>query len=130
MLEAILSAVISVTAIGIICAVMLVVAAKFMSVPENEKVKKIRECLPGANCGACGYTGCDGYAKALGEEEGVKTNLCIPAEIKHQKTFPIFWALNLKTLSNRLQPCAAAATATQQAKKLNTRVFRAVKRQE
>ena len=60
MLEAILSAVISVTAIGIICAVMLVVAAKFMSVPENEKVKKIRECLPGANCGACGYTGCDG----------------------------------------------------------------------
>ncbi len=78
MLVAILSAVISVTAIGLICAAMLVIAAKFMSVPENETVKKIRECLPGANCGACGFTGCDGYAKALGEEEGTKTNLCIP----------------------------------------------------
>ncbi len=78
MTEAILTAVISVTAIGLICAVMLVIAAKFMSVPENEKIKKVRECLPGANCGACGYTGCDGYAKALGEAEGVKTNLCIP----------------------------------------------------
>ncbi len=85
MLEAILSAVISVTAIGLLCAVMLVVAAKFMSVPENEKVKKIRECLPGANCGACGYTGCDGYAKALGEEDGVKTNLCIPGGDKTSK---------------------------------------------
>lgn len=78
MFEAILYAVLSVTAIGLVCAVMLVIAAKFMSVPENEKVKMVRECLPGANCGACGYTGCDGYAKALGECECSKTNLCIP----------------------------------------------------
>ena len=78
MLEAILYAALSVTVIGLVCAVMLVIAAKFMSVPENEKIKLVRECLPGANCGACGYTGCDGYAKALAEEEGVKTNLCTP----------------------------------------------------
>lgn len=76
MLVAVLYAVISVTAIGLVCAIMLVVAAKFMSVPENETQKALRECLPGANCGACGYTGCDGYAEALCN--GEKTNLCIP----------------------------------------------------
>jgi electron transport complex protein RnfB len=74
----ILLAVLSVTAIGVICAVILAVASKLMAVPENELAKQIRACLPGANCGACGYAGCDGYAKALAEDKSVKTNLCIP----------------------------------------------------
>ena len=30
--------------------------------PTNEKVEALRACLPGANCGACGFPGCDGYA--------------------------------------------------------------------
>jgi Na+-translocating ferredoxin:NAD+ oxidoreductase RNF subunit RnfB len=33
--------------------------------------------MPGANCGACGYTGCDGYAEAI-IEENAAVNLCIP----------------------------------------------------
>ena len=74
----ILIAAIVVCAIGSICAIMLIAAAKFFAVKENETYIKIRDCLPGANCGACGYAGCDGYAKALSEEEGLKTNLCIP----------------------------------------------------
>ncbi len=32
----------------------------------------------GANCGACGFAGCDGYAKALCENPDTPTNLCIP----------------------------------------------------
>ncbi len=75
---AILTAVIAVTAIGILCAVMLVIADTFFGVRENEKIIEIRDVLPGANCGACGYTGCDGYAKALAEDESVPSNLCIP----------------------------------------------------
>lgn len=78
MFEAIITAVIAVTAIGLLCAVVLVIASVFMSVKENELEKKIRECLPGANCGACGFSGCDGYAKALAEDKTVKTNLCTP----------------------------------------------------
>ncbi len=74
----ILVAALVVVGIGAVCAVMLVIASKFFSVEENETAQKIRECLPGANCGACGYAGCDGYAAALAEEEGIKTNLCIP----------------------------------------------------
>jgi len=74
----ILSAALIVAAIGLFCGLMLVLASKFFAVAEDEKYTKIRECLPGANCGACGYAGCDGYAKALSEDGDIKTNLCIP----------------------------------------------------
>lgn len=67
-----------VAGIGLICAVVLVLAAKFMAVKEDERFPRVRECLPGANCGACGYAGCDGYAKALFENDDLKCNLCIP----------------------------------------------------
>ena len=77
-MSGILTAALVVGGIGALCALMLIAASKFFAVKENETVGKIRECLPGANCGACGYAGCDGYAKALAEEEGIKTNLCIP----------------------------------------------------
>ena len=74
----ILTAVIPVVIIGIICAVVLVVASKLMAVKEDERFPAVRDCLPGANCGACGFAGCDGYAKALCEDSTTPTNLCIP----------------------------------------------------
>lgn len=67
-----------VAGIGLICAVALVLAAKFMHIESDEKFEKIREVLPGANCGACGFSGCDGYANALAKGETEKTNLCVP----------------------------------------------------
>jgi electron transport complex protein RnfB len=76
-MDIIITAVISVTVIGLICAVMLAAASKVMAVKVDARVSNIRECLPGANCGACGYAGCDGYAAAL-VADGVKTNLCVP----------------------------------------------------
>ncbi|MBQ9393198.1 MAG: RnfABCDGE type electron transport complex subunit B [Oscillospiraceae bacterium] len=65
-------------AIGAVCSLLLVVASKYMSGPEDEKFPALRACLPGANCGACGYAGCDGYAKALAAGTEEKTNLCVP----------------------------------------------------
>ena len=73
----ILIPILAVTVIGLICAVGLAVASSVMAVKEDTRFTEIRACLPGANCGACGYTGCDGYAKAL-LEPGTKTNLCVP----------------------------------------------------
>jgi len=73
----ILTAVISVTAIGAICGILLTVASKVMYVYEDPRVSQLRDILPGANCGACGYAGCDGYAAAL-TQGGVETNLCVP----------------------------------------------------
>jgi Na+-translocating ferredoxin:NAD+ oxidoreductase RNF subunit RnfB len=77
-MEAILTAVIPVVIIGILCAAMLVIASKLMAVKEDERFPAVRDCLPGANCGACGFAGCDGYAKALCENSETPANLCIP----------------------------------------------------
>ncbi len=64
-------------AVGLAAGILLALSSYFFAVKEDERVSKLRECLPGANCGACGYAGCDSYAKAL-VEEGAKTTLCIP----------------------------------------------------
>ena len=74
----ILSAVAVVAALGFIAAILLALVSHFFSVPENETTKKLRNELPGANCGACGYKGCDDYAAALAEGRETKANLCIP----------------------------------------------------
>ena len=37
----------------------LAIASKAFEVKVDPKVPKIREQLPGANCGGCGYAGCD-----------------------------------------------------------------------
>ncbi len=77
-MNGIVFATLAVTAIGLLCAVMLAAASKIMHVPVDERTEQLRECLPGANCGACGFAGCDGYAAALTSEEDIATNLCIP----------------------------------------------------
>lgn len=64
--------------IALVCAVLLTLSAAFFGVEENENIPKIRECLPGANCGACGFSGCDGYAKALAEGVTDNPSLCTP----------------------------------------------------
>ncbi|MBQ8688866.1 MAG: RnfABCDGE type electron transport complex subunit B [Clostridia bacterium] len=65
-------------AIGALCALLLTVASAYFGVQGNEKMSEIRDCLPGANCGACGFSGCDGYAQALADGVTDKTNLCTP----------------------------------------------------
>ena len=64
--------------IAVVCAVILPVANALFGVKEDEKFLAIRDALPGANCGACGYSGCDGYARALSEGKISATNLCVP----------------------------------------------------
>ena len=53
------------TILGFILAIIIVFADKKFYVPENVTVKKIRDLLPGANCGACGFTGCMAFAEAI-----------------------------------------------------------------
>ena len=75
-MSAIIIAVVVVTVIGIICAVVLAVASKVMFVPVDERVTQLSEVLPGANCGGCGFPGCDGYAAALVEDPDLPLTLC------------------------------------------------------
>lgn len=69
--------IIIVLAIGLIAGLGLAVASTVMAVPSDERVDKVRDALPGANCGGCGYSGCDGYAAAVVKGE-CEPNLCRP----------------------------------------------------
>ncbi len=76
-MDPILFAILVVTVIGLIGAVILVAASIFMYVPVDERVEEIIAALPGANCGACGCAGCADYAKTI-VMDGNAVNKCIP----------------------------------------------------
>jgi Na+-translocating ferredoxin:NAD+ oxidoreductase RNF subunit RnfB len=63
------------SALGILFGVGLAFASRAFAVQTDERVAQVREILPGANCAACGYTGCDGYAAAVVAGEAAP-NLC------------------------------------------------------
>ena len=65
-------------AIGVVAAVILTVTSALFGVKEDETFLAVRDALPGANCGACGYSGCDGYAHALCDGKTCETNRCTP----------------------------------------------------
>ncbi|MDD4237279.1 MAG: RnfABCDGE type electron transport complex subunit B [Desulfotomaculaceae bacterium] len=69
-----------VTGIGLLAGAILTVADKFMGVKMDETAAKVLAALPGANCGACGFAGCQDYANTLAkdEEHVIKANLCTP----------------------------------------------------
>ncbi len=69
----------SIAVLGVLGAVfgaILAFAAKIFYVEVDPKQEQVRECLAGANCGGCGYPGCDGYAAAVAKGEA-PTNKCV-----------------------------------------------------
>ena len=74
----ILVAFLVVAAIALVLGIALAVLSHFFAVPEDPTFTKVRECLPGINCGACGYKGCDDYAHALADGSEKNPSLCIP----------------------------------------------------
>lgn len=65
----------SIGGLGILFGLGLGVAAKRFAVEVNPLIADVREALPSANCGACGYAGCDAFAKAVVEGDA-KSNGC------------------------------------------------------
>lgn len=60
-----LAAVISLGLSGLVFGGLLGFAATKFAVPVDEKAAAIRDVLPGANCGGCGFAGCSGLADAI-----------------------------------------------------------------
>ena len=55
--------------LGLGFGVGLAYLSKKFEVKVDPRVGKVRELLPGANCGACGYAGCDAFADAVVNED-------------------------------------------------------------
>jgi electron transport complex protein RnfB len=67
--------IISIGGLGLVFGVVLGYANKKFYVPVDPNVPLVREALPGANCGACGFAGCDAYATAVVAGDAA-LNLC------------------------------------------------------
>lgn len=60
-------AIITLGGIGLILGLGLAVAGQKLTVHIDPKQEELLKTLPGANCGACGFAGCIGYAEALAQ---------------------------------------------------------------
>lgn len=64
--------------LGALFGAILAFASKIFYVEVDPKQEQVRECLAGANCGGCGFPGCDGYAAAVAKGEA-PVNKCVAA---------------------------------------------------
>jgi len=66
-MSAILVPVFALGGMGVAFGGVLAYASHQFAVETDPKVTAIRDLLPGANCGGCGFPGCDGLANAIAE---------------------------------------------------------------
>ena len=75
-MNSIVLTVVLVAVIGLVGSIILVLGSRAFAVEEDERLPEVVAILPGANCGSCGYPGCEGYAKAM--LDGAPVNACGP----------------------------------------------------
>ena len=56
----------------------LAIASKYLHVDIDTRIEDIIKILPNANCGACGFPGCAGYAEAIVEGKAENLSQCKP----------------------------------------------------
>lgn len=52
-------------ALGLLMGALLAIASRIFAVHVDERIEQVSACLPGANCGACGFAGCAAFAEAV-----------------------------------------------------------------
>lgn len=61
----IITAGIALGVMGLLFGCILAYASKIFAVEVDERIPAVQECLPGANCGGCGFAGCSAAAGAI-----------------------------------------------------------------
>jgi electron transport complex protein RnfB len=72
----IIESVVSLFGLGFVSASVLSVASKLLAVEEDPRLEVVVEALPGANCGGCGFAGCEAYAAAVINDPNTAPNKC------------------------------------------------------
>ena len=72
-----LTALLSLTALGVLFGLLLGIANRFFKVESDPLATRIESLMPGTNCGQCGFPGCAGAAAAI--VAGTAAPSCCPA---------------------------------------------------
>lgn len=73
-----INAILALAVIGAVLGIILGIADKYLKVEVDNRIEVVTSKLAGANCGGCGYPGCQGFATALVEGEVDKVSRCAP----------------------------------------------------
>ena len=76
MLKIVIWTVITVTALGLVLAVVLYLVARRFKVEEDPRIDEVEKVMPGANCGGCGFAGCRAFAEATVKAASPDENFC------------------------------------------------------
>ena len=85
-----LNAIVMMIVLGAVLGLLLGVAGVFFTVEVDTRVEQITAMLPGLNCGACGFPGCNGLATALVSKEASDPALCKPSTQAHRDRINAF----------------------------------------
>jgi electron transport complex protein RnfB len=72
-----ISAIVSLTVLGVVLGLGLGIAARKFAVETDPLIGELEAMMPGSNCGQCGLPGCSGAARAIAAREAAPT-LCPP----------------------------------------------------
>ena len=74
----VLYTIISLSATGIVAAIVLYIIAQRFKVIEDPRFDAVDEALPGINCGGCGFAGCRNFAEACVKASDLSKLFCPP----------------------------------------------------
>ncbi|MGM9970453.1 MAG: RnfABCDGE type electron transport complex subunit B [Anaeroplasma sp.] len=71
-------AIVVLAGLGLVLGLGLAIASKVFHVEVDTRIEDITAILPNANCGACGYPGCAGFAEAIVSQVAENLSQCKP----------------------------------------------------
>ena len=120
-MNGILAATLMVGGTGLLIGILLGIAGKKFYVEVDERETKVREALPGNNCGGCGYPGCDGAAAAVVKGEA-PISVCPVGGSPVAAAIGALWDRKPEHRSAEKQWYGAPVRVTWQRTSMNTRV--------
>lgn len=100
---------------GLIIGVLLGIAGVLLKIKVDEREIMIIELLPGANCGGCGFAGCEALAKAIAEGSAAVTACPVASAEVHGKIGEIVGkAADKKIKKTAFVKCAGTCEKTEE----------------
>jgi Na+-translocating ferredoxin:NAD+ oxidoreductase RNF subunit RnfB len=96
-----LTAVVTMGAMGVLASFGLGIAARKFAVEIDPKIAEIDSFLPHANCGACGYAGCMGFATAVAAGQAAVTG-CPPGGASAAKKISAVMGVDAPEMPERM----------------------------
>ncbi|MCI6788594.1 MAG: RnfABCDGE type electron transport complex subunit B [Mollicutes bacterium] len=81
----ILYALLILAGLSLLLGILVTIFSKILYVKEDTRIEEVTKMLPGYNCGACGYPGCNGMAEALVNKKEATPDKCKPSKKENKE---------------------------------------------